>query len=488
MNLKEMKQKYQDLLAAASLAHDAAKSFLVDGKTEEANGKSAEAKEHLDAANSMKSMIEQEEQIVAVREDAKKSTKTPDVDRPIFDTDTDPEPDETKNVQQSIYVMRYGDMDEAVKVVAADMYGKDYVQKRDVQKGAFAKYVRHGDRALDANQMASLKTLILTPDIIKQDIALGNDVTGLMKSVKVQQEASLELGGVLVPEDFRLDLIKRLRGLTVMRGRARQVNTLRDAVEWPKIDSEDSRYTSQARVTWVDEVPDSAEQALTSIKFGNLRVPVHTVMARIDVSMNLLEDSGMNIISLISELFSEAMAIDEDEKFLIGLGAGTPMGILSNRDGSTYTPQTGVLEEVTGDANNLTADGLIDLAFALDSQYLANAIMVGTKNTFKQIRKLKTGDGEYLWERSLQRGLPPTVLGHDYFMSEALQQVLANQYPLLFMNPRGYLIADRVGMSIKRVEDTDTTGKNKVAIFARRRLGGQILTPWQFAAQKVATA
>jgi len=70
-------------------------------------------------------------------------------------------------------------------------------------------------------------------------------------------------------------------------------------------------------------------------------------------------------------------------------------------------------------------------------------------------------------------------------MSQALPTVAANAYPFIFGDMRGYLIADRVGMTVQRVEDTDTVGKNKVAIFARRRLGGQVIMPWMFRALKV---
>ncbi len=66
--------------------------------------------------------------------------------------------------------------------------------------------------------------------------------------------------------------------------------------------------------------------------------------------------------------------------------------------------------------------------------------------------------------------------------------IAANAYPLIFGDFRGYVIADRIGMTIDRVTDTTTTGQNKVAFFARRRLGGGVVEPFRFKAQKLATS
>ena len=49
----------------------------------------------------------------------------------------------------------------------------------------------------------------------------------------------------------------------------------------------------------------------------------------------------------------------------------------------------------------------------------------------------------------------------------------------------GYMIVDRVGMTIERITDSTLMGTNKVAVFARRRLGGQVIEPWRFACQKI---
>jgi HK97 family phage major capsid protein len=336
---------------------------------------------------------------------------------------------------------------------------------------------------LNTTEEDLLRQVILLPSQVRKEVKSGMMTVGNIKATL--QENILDLGGYTVPEDFRAELIKRLMGLTIMRGRARQVSTIRDAVEWPKLEGGNARYTSAVRVTWVDEIPASATTAETNPTFGMLRVPVHTVMARTDLSRNLMEDSAFNLLDVVADLFAEAMAIDEDEQFLIATGGGRPRGILGKRTGANEDPDDGITARNSGNASALTADGLIDLAYGIDTQYRNGAIFIMAKNTARDVRKLKDGNGDFLWQRGLQPGQPDLLLGFTSLESEAMPAVAANNHPIIHGNPLGYMIVDRVGMTVERVQDTTTVGTNKVALFARRRLGGQVIEPYRFNVQKV---
>lgn len=481
--LLEQKARYR---AAAELAVEESSKAMASDDMTTANTKSAEADGYIAKAENVQAQIDRLDKMDALKdkepEKAETATKT---NRLPFDDADAPEPEEEMSVSKAVYVMQFGEAGKAVDVVTKDVFGKDYNVNRQAQKAAFSKYLRYGNSRLTAKDADLLNELIYTPEVVEAEVKAGFTVQEIKSNKTVQQEAALELGGALVPEDWRAEVLKRMMGMTIMRGRARIVTTVRDAIEWPRLEGGDERYTSGVRVTWVDEVPDSATVAQTNFTLGTVKVPVHTVMARTDVSRNLLEDAGVSVSDLVGELFAEAMAIDEDEQFLVGNGAGRPFGLLGNRSGAEYTPADGIPTVISGSAAALTADGLINLVYDLDPQYLTNAIWAGNKTGFRDIRKLKDGNGDYLWARGIERGAPPIVLGYDYLMSQALPAVAANAYPFIFGDMRGYLIADRVGMTVQRVEDTDTVGKNKVAIFARRRLGGQVIMPWMFRALKV---
>jgi HK97 family phage major capsid protein len=488
MGRDELVKQLNQYRSAAELKLNDATKAIADGKFEDVTRLQGEADELTTKAVAIQKQIERVDQMANLN--VVETQKSEPVRMPFDTTENTQKTVATETVDsfdKNVYVLKYGTIDNAVKAVVKDMYGGDYYDKRSEQQRIFTKYLRYGHERLEPGEYNKLQTLIYTPDVVENEIKAGYTVREINSNKVDQQEGALSLGGALVPEDFRLEVIKRLMGMTLVRKRARIVQTVRDSVEWPKMEGGNNLYTSGVRVSWVSELPASATVAQTSFELGTIRVPVFTTMARTDVSKNLLEDAVVNVPALIAELFSEAFAIDEDAQFLTGSGGGRPEGVFGARaTGDDPAPITGIAVKNSGAAAALTADGLIDLVYELDAQYLANAVMVGRKAAFRDIRKLKSGQSDYLWAAGLERGAPPTVLGYDYFMNESMPAVAANAHALLFGDFSGFLVADRVGMTISRVEDTTTTGQNKVAIFGRRRLGGQTIQPYKFVAQKVA--
>jgi HK97 family phage major capsid protein len=491
----KLREQIKSLLDQSRTLLEEAEQAVVDGnldlakeKQEEAGALSAKAevlKTNLDANDHLDSLVPEEpvEEPVTEEKPVDEEPGPAKAHRLPFAMDNEVPEEEPADSFSGVYNIRYGETDTALKAVIKDLYGSGYNQNREHQRFAFVKYVRAGEKHLDAKEYAALKSIILMPETIKSEIQLGSSVAEIKASTLV--EALGDLGGYLVPEDYRLEIIKRLMGATIVRGRARVIQTLRDGVEWPKLEGGNSLYTSAVRVTWVDETPAEENVSGTNPTFGMLRVPIHTVMARVDLSRNLLEDSAFNLLDVMADLFAEAMAIDEDAQFITGTGGGRPKGVLGNRSGAEETPETGIEEVTSGAAAALTADGLVDLVYNLHAQYRQNAVLVGSRTTHRDVRKLTDGQSQYLWAAGLQPGEPPTLLGYPFFESENVPTIAANKYPIIFGDWKGYLIADRVGMSVERVTDTGTVGTNTVALFARRRLGGQVIEPWRFQAQKV---
>ena len=383
---------------------------------------------------------------------------------------TTPRPAAETKAVNPLYLMQYGSEDTAVKAVLNDLHGPDYEQKRWNQRIGFVKYLRTG--------LGESREFLWTPETIKLALEEGQDVKA-MKTVMV--EAQDDLGGYVVPEDFRAEMISRMAGYTVVRPLARVVQTSRDSVEFPVATGGGDQYRDAVRVTWVDETPDAATAA-TNLTFGLKKVPVHTVMAETFLSRNLVEDAAFNIVSWLTDSFASAQSIDEDNKFLVNAGLGSPQGILVS---DTARSTTSINEEASGNASALTSDGLMGLVYDIGAQYRQNARFVAARATYKAIRKLKTGDGEYLWERNFQAGQPERLLGYPILEQEGMPAVTATYYPVLFGDFRGYYIVDRVGMSVERYLGGEEARVNQVLFLARRRLGGQCMEPWRFAAQRV---
>jgi HK97 family phage major capsid protein len=273
----------------------------------------------------------------------------------------------------------------------------------------------------------------------------------------------------------------------------------------PVITGGDDRYIGANRATWVDESPTST-QAQTLSTFGQVSIPVHTLMASTPVSKNLLEDSqgALAIVGIVERLTASAFQITEDEAFLTGDGVGKPLGIL--RDAGTGGPNTfayGTVARVaSGNATALTADAIRNTPYAIASQYRdLGCGWMFSRNTARIIKTMKDGQGVYLWSgRSdtpqLAQGQPQSLEGFPINETEVLAATTTNSstvyaagvFPVIFMARDSYAIVDRVGMDIQRYDDSTTARQNQIILVARRRVGGQPLNPWGIATLRIAAS
>ena len=275
----------------------------------------------------------------------------------------------------------------------------------------------------------------------------------------------------------------------MVRPLANVVTTSRDRISMPTITGGNSRYTGAVRVTWVDEQPTGTEAA-TNATFGQLAIEVLTSMAHTQLSKNLVEDSAFDLPSYLSKQFALAMAIDEDEQFLTGPGgSGKPQGILSGTAANGAPFDANVTVVNSGIAASLSADGLISLPYGIAAQYRqTGAVFVMNKATSKSIRLLKNGQGDYMFvdqSNTTAVGILKEVAGFPIKESEAMPDIAANKYPIIFGDLGGYAIADRIGLSIERYDDSTTAKTNSIVYVARRRLGGMVTEGWRIAVQKV---
>lgn len=407
------------------------------------------------------------------------------VPAPQFARDTEPDnraggQDTDAAVRTAWYATRFKSVPAGAEQIARELYREDYSALAFRKHRDYGRYLRTG--MIDDQRLA--RTLLLTPDQIVNAAAHGVTVSEIRATMI---EGDDTLGGYVVPEDVRMNLIERLPGLTAVRPRANVITTGRDRVSFPRVTGGGNQYAGAVRVTWVDETPTSTAAA-TNATFGQASIPIHTVMAHIDLSQNLLEDSAIDLGGYLASEMTTASAVDEDIQFLTSAGAGTPQGVLMNA--TTGGPNNADITTVnSGSAAALTADGIIAVPFGLPGQYRQSlsAAWVMNKATLQAISQLKDGAGRYLYgEYSNQIGTMPSAVikGYPVAESEAMPSVTTNTYPIIFGDWKGYTIVDRIGMSIQRVTDATLAKQNLVSFVMRRRLGGQVTQGFRFVVQK----
>lgn len=393
---------------------------------------------------------------------------------------TKSQPTASQVAVRAAYVSRFGDPDEAVKAILRDLHGPRYDEAYVDQRNAFQKYLRFGEQKLSVDDVKMLQQVVFTPGLVKMALAEGFDYVTSLKATMIEGVNSL--GGYAVPVDFQARVIERLATDSVIRNRASVDRTSRDMVEIPVSIGGDDQYSSAVRVTWVDETP-TAGTADTNLRFGLESIPIHTMMAETGLSRNMVEDSAFNIENFLTRKFAEAADIDEDNRFAAGPGAGSPQGILPGGINALS-----LTEVVSGDADEVTWDGLLKLQYAIPSRYRKKAVWLANRTTYGKIARLKSGDN-YLWnpyqfQGGTDLGPQTKLLGFPVLEQEEMPDEAANAYPMVFGDLTGYQIFDRVGMTVERYLDSATARVNTIMYVMRRRLGGQLVEPWRFAVMK----
>lgn len=303
--------------------------------------------------------------------------------------------------------------------------------------------------------------------------------------VKTLNTGTDSAGGFLVPAQFLARMIEREAAIGNLANLVTNLQTSSDKLIIPKNTySASDKYTTGVRVEWTDE-EQGATTEQDAKNYGNVIIPVHTAMMYHDVTNNMLEDSAFDILSWLQMKFRETSDVVDEDLIINGDGQGKPSGILLNAGGANAPAVV-----ISGHASQLTADGLIDLAWTMPSRYNRNSRFVFNRTSAgRAIAKLKDGDDRYLFAAGvnsdgLATARPETLLGYPISDNDFMPDVAANAFPVIFGDLRGYYKVNRVGFSIQVLKEIVAT-QNKIRLLGRKRVGGQVCEDWRIKAHRV---
>ena len=118
----------------------------------------------------------------------------------------------------------------------------------------------------------------------------------------------------------------------------------------------------------------------------------------------------------------------------------------------------------------------MDLYYSLKSPYRRNAVWTLNDSTVKAIRKLKDGNGQYLWQPGITAGAPDMILGCPVRTSSYMPAIAAGAKTIAFGDFSYYWIADRQGRSFKRLNEL-YAATGQVGFLASQRVDGKLVLP-----------
>lgn len=174
------------------------------------------------------------------------------------------------------------------------------------------------------------------------------------------------------------------------------------------------------------EAADLTDDNSGDLAFGEVSLAAFVYATPwLKLSFELLQDSAFNLEEFVARKLGERLGRLANKQLTIGDGTGDPNGIVT---ASSLGKTAAAVAAITGDE-------LIDLQHSVNAAYRRSPFCrwMFADTTMAAIRKLKDGQGNYLWQMGDVRvGAPDLVLGKPYSVNDDVPALAAAKKAVLF--------------------------------------------------------
>lgn len=142
-------------------------------------------------------------------------------------------------------------------------------------------------------------------------------------------------------------------------------------------------------------------------------------------SWQLAADSIFNVEALLGDLLGERLGRLANAQLTTGTGTSAPNGIVT----------ASTLGKTAASSSAIASDELIDLLHSVDPAYRQSPKVGWMFNdqTLASIRKLKDGQGNYLWQMGdITKGQPASLLDYRYNINQAVAGIATGNKAVIF--------------------------------------------------------
>jgi len=288
----------------------------------------------------------------------------------------------------------------------------------------------------------------------------GAEYAQMQREARAQSAVNGGQGGYLTGTDQ--SMMGQIEVARLLFGSVRQVaeiirTTTGSPLPWPTVD--DTSNTGAA-------IGENSGANTTDISVGQQTWYAHKQTSNfVKVPFELFRDSMVNLESFIGSLLGERLGRREETLFTTGTGAGEPYGIVNGS----------VAGKTTASATAVTFDEIYDLINSVDPAYQVNAGFMLHSGILNAVRKLKDGQGQYLWQPSSQMGMPSMLAGFPYYRNQSMQSTLATgTKTFLFGDLSKYKIREVGTVRLRRLDER-FADNDQVGFIAFTEIDGKIL-------------
>ena len=282
--------------------------------------------------------------------------------------------------------------------------------------------------------------------------------TNFRQVSNILQEGIDSSGGYLVPEEYDTRLVQGLSDENILR----KLGTIIKTSGEHKINIAGTKPAA----AWIEE---GEPLSFGDATFNQVILDAHKLHVAVKVTEELLYDNAFGLENYLIDQFAKALANAEEDAFLNGNGEGKPLGIFAVNGG-------GEVAVTTASSTAITYDEIVNLVYALKRPYRKNAKFILNDQTIATLRKLKDGNGQYIWQPALQAGEPDRLLGYEVLTSAYVPTIEAGAPVIAFGDFSYYNIGDRGVRSFAELKEL-FAGNGMIGFVAKERVDGKLVLP-----------
>jgi HK97 family phage major capsid protein len=272
-------------------------------------------------------------------------------------------------------------------------------------------------------------------------------------------------GGYTVPTEFSDEIDRAMAAWGPMWDGAivRVMDTANGReIEWPTVDDTTNTGRIQTENTAVDD--DGTDDVQFGQKLLNAYL-YNTGMVR--VPLQLLQDGAFNMEALLDDLFGERLGRLANSVLTTGTGTNQPNGIVT----------ASALGTTAASATAIVADELVDMMHKVDPAYRASPKCRWQFNdqTLGALRKLKDGQGNFLWQMGdVRSGEPNLLLGKPYSVNQAMADIATGNRPIIFGDHSKYVVRKVMGFQTMTLRERYAENF-QIGMLGFKRFDGELL-------------
>lgn len=268
-------------------------------------------------------------------------------------------------------------------------------------------------------------------------------------------------GDFVMPEEMWSGILKTLDDNVHVQGLATVMNITAESLAIRM------RLTKARSINWGSELSSTADNRESSLRYGKRFLKPNYLTMEYLISNALLK-ANFGIESMINQEIGIDNAEFFEQEFLSSDGAGgTPIGLLTAMPVGEGIDTS---RDVALGSGVFTEEHLINMAYALKTQYRNNAVWMLHRLRVRDLAKIKGSDGHPLWRPSMIAGMPDTLLGRPMVVNEFMPTATSSTtYGILFGDFKWYWIIYRGSMEFQVLRELEAR-TNQTAFIGRMQM------------------